>query len=116
MKYLVAILSISLLAPFASADSWVVRDLGRMPDRATCMDRAELVLRDYKDKNSGGEINRGSWSIYAYGIGATERDLVFSCLSFGGNIYGMIYSHDTRPANDNAYAVDRIVEEFERRY
>jgi len=116
VKYLVAILSISLLAPFASADSWVVRDLGRMPDRATCMDRAELVLRDYKDKNSGGEINRGSWSIYAYGIGASERQLSFSIPTFGGSVYGMIYSHDTRPADENKYAVDRIVEEFKRRY
>lgn len=116
MKYLMAALGISLFAPTASADSWIIRDLGMMPDRPTCMDRAELLLRNYKDKNSGGEITRGKWSVFAYQLGSDERDLVFSCPVFGGNTYGMIYSHDTRGSSDNAYAVDRLVEEYERRY
>lgn len=116
MKYLVATLGFTLLAPFASADSWIIRDLGLMPDRPTCLDRAELVLRDYKDKNSGGEISRGKWSVFAYELGTNERDVVFSCPIFDGKVYGMIYSHDTRDSTDNAFAIDRLVEEYERRY
>ncbi|MEL7231764.1 MAG: hypothetical protein AAGJ85_04560 [Pseudomonadota bacterium] len=116
MKKLILVAAVIASSPSAFANSWVIRDLGVMPDRQTCMDRAELLLRNYKDKNSGGDINRGSWSVFAYGLGSSERDVVFSCPIFSGQTYGTIYSHDTRDSDDNEYAIDRLVEEYERRY
>ncbi|MEO1642845.1 MAG: hypothetical protein AAFR74_05865 [Pseudomonadota bacterium] len=116
MKKLICALAVMALTPAALANSWTLRDLGKMPDQRTCMDRAELLLRNYKDENSGGDIQRGNWAVFAYGLGSNERDVVFACPMFDGQSYGLLFSHDTRDLDDNKYAIDRIQEEYDRRY
>jgi len=116
MKYLIAATTACLFVPFASADSWVIRDLGATPDRETCLDRGELLFRQYKADNSGGTISRGNWSVFAYGLGVEERNVVFTCPTHAGITYALMYSHDDRPAEKNEYAIDILVQRYKDRY
>lgn len=103
---ILAAVALSAAPAVAAAEAFEVRDLGPMPDRARCMERAQAVLEDYRvSSGSPGWLDNAGNMIFGWDLYPGDQDLVLTCpiVAGGVNAFLTIHGADT-PAQTRAAA------------
>ncbi len=76
-------LLLSLAAAPAAAEGYAIYDLGEMPDRPACLQKAGKVLGTYNRQNGGqGLIDPAEWIVYGWDFGPGDNDVFIMCPIF----------------------------------
>lgn len=96
-----ATLALALGATAALAEGFTVYDLGPMPSRDLCMQKAGKILNAYMNQNGGWEVQTTDWIVYGWDFEPGDQDVVVMCPIFGTdageivNAMMVVYGEDT---------------------
>ncbi|GAB4301598.1 MAG: hypothetical protein Kow0058_16470 [Roseovarius sp.] len=105
-----ALIGLGALGPAAPAlaESYDTLELGMMPDRDTCMSKAEYVLFRYKNSNGGGSVMRANWVVYGWDLQPRNQDVVIMCPIVNGAIDAFLVVHSEGTERNRDFTSEEI--------
>ena len=108
-------LVIGLAALPALADGFTTDDLGYLPDRATCMARANQAFEIYgRETGQTVPVSEGAWSVSGWDImpGAVDINIICPIIDDADGVNAFAVGHSPKENNTRQNAVARIRDIF----
>ena len=99
----------ALVALPALAEGISVYDLGEMPTRELCMQRANKVMSTYFNEHGGYQVQRTDWVIYGWDLEPGDQDVSILCPIFRDDLVAaMMVVHGETTDEERLFTADEL--------